>query len=284
MKNRFSFKLASLSIIWAWLIIFALGPFVLILGTSILQHDVDHLVIAQVTASNFLQLFQPLYLNIFLRSFYLAGLCTFFCLVIAYPFAYIIARSRERFKNILLLLVIIPFWTSSMIRTYAMMAILKTKGLLNGVLLWLHIIHAPLLLLYSNTAVIIGLVYNLLPFMVLPLYANIEKLDYHLVDAARDLGANKITIFRRIIIPLTAPGIIAGVILVFLPAMTLFYIPDILGGAKSVLLGNLIENQFLFVNNWPEGSAISIALTIIMAFLLMFYRKKQHLSLKQDLF
>lgn len=181
-------------------------------------------------------------------------------------------------------MVIIPFWTSSMIRTYAMMAILKAKGFLNALLLSLHIIHLPLLLLYTNFAVIVGLVYNLLPFMILPLYANIEKLDYRLVDAARDLGANWPTIFRRVIIPLTTPGIMAGIILVFLPAMTLFYIPDIMGGSKSMLLGNLIEDQFQFSNNWPAGSATSIILTVIMALMLMIYRRKQSANFQQDLF
>ena len=170
-----------------------------------------------------------------------------------------------------MLLVIIPFWTSSLIRSYALIAIIKAKGILNSLLIALGIIHQPLSILFTNSAVIIGLVYNLLPFMILPIMTNVERLDNRLIDAARDLGANRFTTFRKVIIPLTMPGIIAGSILVFLPAMTIFYIPDILGGAKSILLGNLIQNQFLIAENWPMGSAISAILTLVLATLILIY-------------
>lgn len=276
-KNLFSFRTISLGVIWTWFAIFALLPFAFILVTSFLRHDEQHLVLFQPTIRHYLNLFQPLYWQIFLRSFYLAGMCTIICLILGYPFAYFLAKGKSRFKSFLLILVIIPFWTSSLIRSYAMMAILKSKGLLNAVLLGLHITHVPLLLLYTNFAVMMGLVYNLLPFMILPLYANIEKLDDQLVEAARDLGASWGTVISKVIIPVTRPGIIAGAILVFLPAMTLFYIPDILGGAKSVLLGNLIEDQFLFTNNWPAGAATSVALTLVMAIMLIFYSRDPHL-------
>lgn len=167
----------------------------------------------------------------------------------------------------------IPFWTSSLIRTYAIMILIKAKGLLNSFLLWLGIIHHPLQLLYSTPAVIIGLIYSLLPFMILPLYSSIEKLDHSLIEAARDLGASKFRVFYKIIIPLTKPGIIGGILLVFLPAMTLFYIPDILGGAKSMLLGNLIENQFLQITNWPLGAATSTLLLVFMTLLILAFWK-----------
>jgi spermidine/putrescine transport system permease protein len=252
-------------------VLFAIIPFILILIISFTTPSDIGLFSFEFNLSNYTNLISYTYFKIFLRSFFLAGTCTLVTLLIGYPFAYILARTKERIKNLLLVLVIIPFWTSSLIRSYAMIAILKTKGLINHLLLICGIIHTPLQLLYTNTSVLIGLIYNLLPFMVLPLYANIERLDQNLVDAARDLGANWFTTFRRVIIPLTLPGIISGCIIVLLPAMTLFYIPDILGGAKSMLLGNLIQDQFLFANNWPQGAAISVILTLLMMILLWVY-------------
>ena len=161
-----------------------------------------------------------------------------------------------------------------------MITMLKPKGIINSILMNVGLIDKPLPLLFSDTAVVIGLIYNLLPFMILPLLTNIERLDHRLIDAARDLGANRFTTFRKITLPLTMPGIMAGSILVFLPAMTIFYIPDLLGGSKSILLGNLIQNQFLVTQNWPLGSAISIIFTLMLALLLFIYwrsmRGKEH--------
>jgi len=169
------------------------------------------------------------------------------------------------------LLVIVPFWTSSLLRSYAIITIIQAHGILNTLLLKLHVIHAPLQLLYTNTAVLIGLVYNLFPFVVLPLFANMEKMDWRLIEAAQDLGANNITVFFRVILPMTRSGIFSAILLTFLPAMTLFYIPDLLGGAKSLLLGNLIQMEFLEIHNWPMGATVSFALTLIMSVLLLFY-------------
>jgi spermidine/putrescine transport system permease protein len=271
MKHDDGFKQASLSIVWLWLFLFALLPFCLIIAASFLSHRESELITLPLTLENYHQLNNALYLRIFQTSFLIAGLTTFLCLLIGYPFAYLIARMQSRFKSVLLMLVIIPFWTSSLIRSYALIAIIKAKGILNALLMTLGLIEHPLPILFTNTAVVIGLVYNLLPFMILPLMTNIERLDHRLIDAAHDLGAKRFTIFRRIIIPLTMPGIVAGSILVFLPAMTLFYIPDILGGAKSILLGNLIQNQFLIAQNWPVGSAVSAVLTIMLATLILIY-------------
>lgn len=271
MKIKVSFKEYSLTTVWLWLFVFALLPFCLVIMASFLSHNESRLISLPLTLNNYKQLNNAIYIRIFEKSFLIAGLSTFICLLLGYPFAFIIARMQGRIKNILLLLVIIPFWTSSLIRSYALIAIIKAKGLLNSLLLSLGIIQQPLSILFTNYAVIIGLVYNLLPFMVLPILTNVERLDAQLIDAARDLGANKITTFRKIIIPLTMPGIIAGSILVFLPAMTIFYIPDILGGAKSILLGNLIQNQFLIAQNWPLGSAVSTVLTVLLATLLGIY-------------
>lgn len=271
MKDDSTFRLFSLSINWTWLIIFALLPFCLVGVTSFLTHDEMHLLQLPITFSNYHAIHNAIYLKIFKESFYLAGICTLICLVIGYPFAYAIARLEGRLKNILILFIVIPFWTSSLIRTYSMIAMLKPKGIINSLLLWTGIIDRPIAILFSDTAVIIGTVYNLLPFMILPLLTNIERLDNQLIDAARDLGANRLTTFRKVILPLTMPGIISGCILVFLPAMTLFYIPDLLGGAKTVMLGNLIQNQFLLSQNWPLGAAISVIFTLLLIILLLAY-------------
>lgn len=270
-KHDGRFKYFAVATIWIWLAIFALIPNILVVITSLMQQGDSELVRLQLSLDSYLELFDPIYLKVFLRSFYIAGLCTLICLLIGYPFAYFIARSSPVWRGILLFLVIIPFWTSSLIRTYAVIAIIKTHGVLNNLLLWLGIIEKPLQFLYTDTAALIGLVYTLLPFMILPLYANIEKLDMRLIDAARDLGANKIKVFIKIILPLTLPGIIAGTMLVLLPAMSLFYITNLLGGSKSMLVGNLIENQFLAARNWPLGSAVSIFLIALMGLLLFVY-------------
>lgn len=273
MNNTAYFKNISLFWVWFWLAVFSLIPTLLVLVVSFLSHDSDSLFRLPLTLQNYLQLFNPIYPKILWKSIYIAGGTTLLTLLLGYPFAYIIARNKSNYKYILLLLVIIPFWTSSLIRTYAIMVILKAQGIVNHFLMWLGVIHQPLQILYSNLAVFIGLTYDFLPFMILPLYASIEKLDETLLEAARDLGAKRFRIFFKIILPLTFPGIMAGVMLVFLPAMTMFYIPDILGGAKSLLLGNLIENQFLLITNWPSGSAISILLILLMFIMLLLYRR-----------
>lgn len=271
MRHDNGFKHASLTLVWVWLFIFALLPFCLIIASSFMGHGDQKLFRLPFTLENYRLLNNALYLRIFEKSFLIAGCSTFLCLVLGYPFAYIIGRMQSTWRNLLILLVIIPFWTSTLIRTYALIAIIKAKGILNSLLLGMGLIDHPLQLLFTNSAVMIGLVYNLLPFMILPIMTNIERLDMRLVDAARDLGANRFTTFRRVIIPLTMPGIIAGSILVFLPAMTIFYIPDILGGAKSILLGNLIQNQFLIAENWSMGSAVSTVLTLVLATLILVY-------------
>jgi len=272
MKKKASFfKIFSVSVIWLWLGIFALTPIFLTFITSFLTSDSNSIVKLTPTLANYSDLLNHAYFSILLQSLYLATSCTIICLIIGYPFAFIIARSQSKHRSLLLLLVIIPFWTSSLIRTYAIMAILKAKGILNGLLLALGIIDQPLQILYSNMAVLIGCVYDLLPFMILPLYTNIEKLNQSYLEAAKDLGANWFTTFIKILIPLTMPGIIAGSVLVFLPTMTMFYIPVLLGGAKNLLLGNLIEHQFLTANNWPLGTAISVIITLFMGIFILIY-------------
>ncbi|WP_133138864.1 ABC transporter permease [Legionella genomosp. 1] len=265
-------KALSLYFLYSWLIIFSFLPLCFVLITSFLSRDPVNLMALPFTLENYSALLNWVFIKIFFRSLLIAAITTFLCLLIAYPFSYLLVKSRH--QSILILLIIIPFWTSSLVRTYSLIAMLKYKGIINAVLLKLHIIHEPLSLLYSNFAVIIGLVYNLFPFMVLPIFNNMERFDFRLIEAARDLGASKWAIFNRVFLPNTAPGIIAGSLLVMLPAMTLFYIPNVLGGARSILLGNLIQNQFLVLENWPQGSATSIVLTLLLLLILMFYRRQ----------
>lgn len=284
MKKPFNpFKQFSLNILWLWLGIFALLPILLMIGTSFLTPDPATIVLFKPTIKNYYQLLNQHYLRISVQSLYLATSCALICLVLGYPFAFIIARAKRKYQTLLLFFVIIPFWTSSLIRTYAIVALLKAKGIINSLLIASGITHAPSTILYTYTAVLIGCVYDLLPFMILPLYANIEKLNPEYIEAAQDLGAGKFTTFVKIIIPLTTPGIIAGILAVFLPSITMFYIPALLGGAKNILLGNLIEGQFLTANNWPVGAAINVVITFIMCVLIFFYWRSNKAKLDKDL-
>jgi spermidine/putrescine transport system permease protein len=269
-KSR-GFERCSILLVAAWLLLFAAVPNCLILIVSFFSRSDTAVVAFDFTWNNYTRFADPLFFSVFWQSFRLAAGCTILCLLFGYPLAYVIARSRSRAKNLMLLLVIIPFWTSSLIRTYALVIILKANGLLNGLLQALGWIDRPLQLMYTDGAVLLGLSYALLPFMVLPLYAAIEKLDSSVLEAARDLGANRLRAFCSVTLPLTAPGIMAGVMLTFLPAMGMFYIPDILGGAKSLLIGNFIKNQFLISRDWPLGSAASVGLNVIMASMLWLY-------------
>ncbi len=243
----------------------------LLVLTSILSTDYRLLIRLDFTLDNYFQAFNWIYIKIFLRSLFLAGSTTLCCFLLGFPFAYMMTRAPKKLKEWYLLLTIIPFWTSTLISTYAIIIILKAHGLVNSILLSLGLINQPLHILYTNFAVLLGLVYNLLPFMILPIYANLDKMDTRLIEAARDLGASVPVIFARIIFPLALPGVFAGSLFVLLPAMTLFFIPELLGGARSLLLGNLIQDQFITARNWPLGSSLSIILTLFMAVLIWCY-------------
>lgn len=284
MIERSRFKRFVIVLVSFWIGTFVFVPNLMMVVVSFLERHPVSLVSWRLSPAGYLGLLEPTFFTIFLRSFGYALATTGICLILGYPFAWLLARHPKSRRNLLLVLVIIPFWTSSLIRTYALIILLKANGLLNTWFLALGLIEAPLDLLYTDAAVHIGLVYALLPFMILPLYAAMEKLDERLVEAAVDLGANLFQIFSRVIVPLTLPGIIAGCILVFLPAMGLFYIPDLLGGAKTMLLGNFIKNQFLTAHNWPFGSAASVVLTLLMGpFLYGYYLalKRFNISLIQ---
>lgn len=273
MINSSLFKRFSIGILLVWLSVFVLIPNLMIIVTSFLTRDDANLISLTFTLDNYTRLFDPLYFKILTHSVYMASIATFVCLIIGYPFAYIISKLPKKMRPILLFLIIVPFWTNSLIRTYGIKILLAKKGLLNGLLLNLHIIDKPLKLMYTEFAVIFALVYILLPFMILPLYSSIEKINKSLIEAAKDLGASKFTTFLKVELPLTMPGIIAGMLLVFLPAMGMFYIADLVGGAKNLLIGNTIKTQFLNIRDWPFGSAASITLTFFMAGLLFFYYK-----------
>ncbi len=266
-------KTLPLKAVYLWLLLFCLIPMLMVLGASFLTDDPQRLIRMPFTLEQYKNLFSSSFVKIFGRSLWMALNTTFFCLLLAYPFSYLLTKSKH--QPLLVLLIIIPFWTSSLIRTYSLIAILKFKGLLNALLLKLHIIDTPLSLLYNNTAVIIGLVYNLFPFMVLPILNNMQRFDFQLLDAAKDLGASRSRLFTHVFLPNTLSGIISGCMMVFLPAMTLFYIPSVLGGARSMLLGNVIQDQFLLLEDWPQGAASSVVLTLLLLILLVLFKRAE---------
>jgi len=225
------------------------------------------------TFENFARMFDPLYGLIILRSFWIAGVATALCLVLGFPLALFIARAGAR-KNLFLALVILPFWTSFLIRIYAWMFLLRDTGLINTVLLGLHVVREPLPMLYNDGAVILGLVYGFLPFTVLPLYATLERLDKNLLEAAADLGSKPWDTLWRVTIPLSAPGIRAGAILVFVPCLGTYLTSDLLGGSKTILIGNLVQNQFTASRDWPFGAAASLALMAVAMGLLFAARRR----------
>ncbi|MBW3697867.1 spermidine/putrescine ABC transporter permease PotB [Vibrio sp. T187] len=284
MSKAFNLQKAIITLIVGWLALFVLIPNAMIIGTSFLTRDEANLIEMTFTLDNYIRLADPLYIKVLWHSFYMAIVATLLCLVIGYPFAYIIAKMPEKWRPIMLFLVIVPFWTNSLIRTYGLKIVLGTQGVLNKSLLALDIIDKPLRIMYSETAVMIGLVYILLPFMILPLYSAIEKLDDTYLEAAKDLGANKLQTLIKVVLPLTMPGIIGGCLLVLLPALGMFYIADLLGGAKNLLIGNVIKSQVLNARDWPFGAATSIALTMAMAIMLYaYYRAGKLMNRKVEL-
>ena len=284
MSKKFNLQNAIVALITGWLVLFVMIPNIMIIGTSFLTRDEANLIEMTFTLDNYIRLADPLYFKVLMHSFYMAIIATLLCLIIGYPFAYIVAKMPEKWRPFMLFLVIVPFWTNSLIRTYGLKIVLGTQGVLNKSLLALDIIDKPLRIMYTETAVMIGLVYILLPFMILPLYSAIEKLDDTYLEAAKDLGANKLQTLLKVVLPLTMPGIIGGCLLVLLPALGMFYISDLLGGAKNLLIGNVIKSQVLNARDWPFGAATSIALTFAMAIMLYaYYRAGKLLNKKVEL-
>jgi spermidine/putrescine transport system permease protein len=256
-----------------WLVIFFAIPLVIVFVYSFFSRGPYGQIVPDFTLKNYGRFFDPLYLKIFARSFKIAGLTTLFCFLLGYPMAYWLATRPPKWRNTLLLLLMVPFWTNFLVRTYAWILILRDTGLINNALMGLGIISEPLPLFGTDLAIVIGLVYGWFPDMVLPCYAAIERLDFSLVEAAQDLYANELKAFARVIFPLTLPGIVAGSILVFIPSLGAYVTPDLLGGAKSVMIGNVIQSQFLTVRDYPFGSAFSFVLMAIMlAATLIYFR------------
>ncbi|HEX3551754.1 MAG TPA: ABC transporter permease [Thermoanaerobaculia bacterium] len=267
---------------WLVLGVFFLVPLVLMLGISFAERgiygglrpisDLREYLRSGAFLANYARSFDGIFLKIGWRSLWMAAATTVLCIAVSFPIAYYLALlAPRRWKGLLLGLVVVPFWTSFLIRTYAWMFILRSEGLLNLVLVGSGLLRHPLELLYTQTAVMIGLVYGELPFMILPLFASLEKLDRSLLEAAADLGAGRVQTFRRVTLPLTLPGLAAGVVLVFIPSLGQFVVSDLLGGARSMLLGNLIQNQFAVARNQPFGAALAFELTAAVLLLLLGY-------------
>ncbi len=253
-----------------WMILFFLAPVALMLGYSFMPRNPYGGVEFGFTVTHYLRFFDPLYLTILIRTAVAAVICTVACLVLGYPVAYAIARGG-RFRNFLMFLVVLPFWTSFLVRTFAMIFLMRDTGLINQWLSKLGMVDEPIQMLYTPFAVMVGLVYGYVPFMVLPIYASLEKLDLSLLEAGEVLGAKPVMRFVRIVWPLSMPGVVAGCLLVFIPALGSFLTSDLLGGAKQILIGNLVQNQFTTARNWPFGSAASFVLMILVLGAVMFY-------------
>ena len=255
---------------YGYLVLFFAIPLVLVFVYSFASRSSTGLtVLEDWNLDSYRRLLDPLVIEIFIRSFVLALVTTLTCLLVSYPFAYFIATRGPSVRNILLVLVMIPFWSNFLVRTYAWRVILGSDGLVSQISQAFG--GEPIRILFTNTAVLIGLVYGFLPFMVLPLYAALERLDWSLVEAARDLYADGWTAFRRVTLPLSMPGVVAGSILVFIPSLGAYVTPAILGGAKTVLMGDYIVSQFLAARNWPFGSALSFAVMFVMLVATIFY-------------
>ena len=257
-----------------WLALLLAAPLAIVLVYSALTRGAYGGVGLPWTAENYTRLFDPLYAVIVWRSLLIAAAATALCLLLGFPLALFIARAQKR-RGLYLFLVILPFWTSFLVRTYAWLFLLRDTGLVNTALMGLGLIQEPLPLLYNTGAVLLGLVYGYLPFMVLPLYAALERQDPALLEAAADLGARPLATIFRVVVPLAAPGIRAGSILVFIPCVGAFLTPDLLGGGKTVMIGNLVQNQFTTARDWPFGSAASLMLMALVVLLVVFFLRRE---------
>ena len=258
-----------------YLTLFFAIPLLIVLVYSFLTRGAYGQIVWKFTLENYVRVIDPLYFSILWRSVVIAGINTVLCLLFSYPFAYAIARKENvRTRGFLMILVMIPFWTNFLVRTYAWRVILGADGPLNGLLMAIGIIREPLPLIFNDGAVMVGLVYGYMPFMVLPLYAAIERIDFSLVEAAHDLYANGNAAFWRVVLPLSMPGVLAGSILVFIPSLGTFVTTDMLGGSKSVMIGNLIQGQFLTARDWPFGSAFSVILMVAVLGATLLYLRK----------
>jgi spermidine/putrescine transport system permease protein len=275
-KGRgWTFRLAGLlTPVTIWLGLFFLIPLLLILAYSFGTSGVYGGITLGFNPGNYLKVFDPLYLEIIIRTFVIAAITTVLCFALGYPLAYFIVFKGRRWRNVLILLVMVPFWTSLLIRAYSWVVILSGNGIANKTLQFLGIIDEPATLIFTSQAVLMGMVYSYLPFMILPLYASLEKFDTRLKEAAKDLGASRWHTFWRVTFPLSMPGVIAGSILVFIPSAGEFVIPQLLGGSRTVMTGSLIQSQFGSARDWAFGSALSVMLAALLLAAILFYVRR----------
>ena len=273
-ENRVAQGLLLISPANIYLFILMVLPLLLVVVLSFLSRGTYGEVVFIFNPSNYIRLLDPLYGKILVYSLGVGIETTVLCILIGYPLAYYIARAPARQRSLLLFLILVPFWTNFIIRIYAWIMILRAGGFLDDILQWAHITQSSLNLLYTPTAVMIGMIYEFLPFMILPLYSSLEKIEFSLLEAAADLGAPPWKVFLRVTLPLSVPGIIAGTILVFIPALGMFVIPDLMGGAKTILIGNVIRNQFLTARDWPFGAASSMSLMVLTIVFTLYYTRK----------
>ena len=256
-----------------WIILFTILPLLIIVLFSFTEKTEMGSISMVFTLDNYRKFFQPLYLNVLKRSVILAVVSTVMCLIVGYPMAYIMSRAPRKKRNLMATLFVLPLWTNFLLRIYAWMGLLREQGLVNEFLRAIGLIERPLQLLYNNGAVVMGMVYNFLPFMVLPIYSVLVKLDDSLLEAAHDLGANDVKVFQKVIFPLSLPGVATGIYMVFMPAVSTFVLSDLLGGSHTILLGNLIENQFRNARNWQFGSAISVIMLLFIIVTMGYFAK-----------
>lgn len=276
MKNGFKKQIpliTTVSPVSLWLCILVAIPLLYVLMLSFMSRSANGEVEIHFTLENYAKIFNPEYIKIYIFSLMIALLTTLFCIVLSYPFAYFMAQGSKQTKTMMMLMVIIPFWTNSLIRLYGWRTLLGAEGVVNKILLSMKLIKEPLEMLFNTPAVILGMVYTLIPFMILPLYASIEKLDRTLLEAASDLGAKPYKSFLQVTLPLTSPGIFAGSIMVFIPTLGYFFVSDLMGGGNTMLIGNLIKNQFYTSRNWPLGAALSVILIVLTLVLVKIYTK-----------
>ena len=272
-KQNNIFKIISTTPIIIYSIVLVLIPILYILFLSFCKSDSYGGIIYDFNLNNYLTIFNMTYLKVFIKSFLIGIITTFLCILIAYPFALVLIKKSKQTQNIITKLVMVPFLANSLIRTYGWIVLLRRHGIVNSFLMSLNIIDTPLSLMYNYIGIIIGMTYTLIPFMILPVYSAVSKMDKSLVEAGRDLGLSEMQIFRKIIFPQTVSGVFNGSLMVFIPAIGYFFITDILGGGKVMIIGNLIKNQFLTARNWPFGASLSIFLIIITFFLVFVYKK-----------
>ena len=291
-KLQFSLNGVIIAVPFYWLLIFFLAPFIIVFKISVAEPLIASppfsslFSIAQNGAlsvhlvfDNYAYLWEDsLYISTYVNSIRISTISTVLCLLLGYPIAYAIVRSAPTTRFVLLMLIILPFWTSFLLRIYAWMGLLADQGTINNILIYLGLINRPIRLMYSEFAVHIGIVYSYLPFMILPLYANMEKLDHTIHEAAADLGARPFTTFLTVTLPLTTPGIMAGSLLVFIPATGEFVIPDLLGGGNVLMIGRVLYNEFNANHDWPVASAVAIVLLLVLVIPMMLY---QHIQSKQ---